>query len=63
MVRCLECGNAYAKPCAGGTVDQNPGCPRCGYIGWIDLPGELMPPTAPTRYDAGPPPHRRDRRR
>ena len=41
-VRCLECGEAYSKPTAGGTVQKNPGCPACGYVGWIalTLPGE-----------------------
>jgi hypothetical protein len=34
-VRCLECGAAYAKPAAGGTVQENPGCPDCGYVGWV----------------------------
>jgi ribosomal protein S27AE len=34
-VRCLECGTKYIKPADGGTVSQNPGCPRCGYVGWI----------------------------
>jgi hypothetical protein len=34
-VRCLECGAVYAKPSGGGTVRQNPGCPECGYVGWI----------------------------
>jgi len=34
-VRCLECGALYAKPNAGGTVRENPGCPDCGYVGWI----------------------------
>jgi hypothetical protein len=36
-VRCLECGAVYAKPAGGGTVRQNPGCPECGYVGWIDV--------------------------
>ena len=36
-VRCLECGAVYAKPTGGGTVRQNPGCPECGYVGWIDV--------------------------
>ena len=36
-VRCLECGSVYAKPNSGGTVQQNPGCPECGYIGWLSL--------------------------
>ena len=26
-VRCLECGEVYSKPVAGGTVRKNPGCP------------------------------------
>jgi hypothetical protein len=34
-VRCLECGETYVKPGGGGTVSQNPGCPKCGYLGWI----------------------------
>jgi len=33
-VRCLECGLVYAKPSSGGTVQANPGCPDCGYVGW-----------------------------
>jgi hypothetical protein len=36
-VRCLECGEVYAKPAAGGTVEENPGCPLCGYVGWIPI--------------------------
>lgn len=35
-VRCLGCGTSYAKPAGGGTVRENPGCPRCGYLGWTD---------------------------
>jgi hypothetical protein len=34
-VRCLECGAKYVKPADGGTVHENPGCPKCGYLGWI----------------------------
>jgi hypothetical protein len=34
-VRCLECGAVYAKPAGGGTVRENPGCPECGYVGWV----------------------------
>ena len=34
-VLCLECGWRYAKPAGGGTSRDNPGCPRCGYVGWI----------------------------
>ena len=36
-VRCLECGEVYAKQVAGGTVDQNAGCPACGYVGWLPV--------------------------
>lgn len=45
-VRCLECSEIYSKPVAGGTVDKNPGCPVCGYVGWIplSLPHEPRPP-------------------
>jgi hypothetical protein len=34
-VRCLECGAVYAKPSGGGTTRENPGCPDCGYVGWV----------------------------
>ncbi|MFL5926162.1 MAG: hypothetical protein ACJ77E_04425 [Gaiellaceae bacterium] len=34
-VRCLDCGAIYVKPADGGTVHENPGCPDCGYVGWI----------------------------
>jgi hypothetical protein len=34
-VQCLECGALYAKPSGGGTVRENPGCPQCGYVGWV----------------------------
>ncbi len=34
-VRCLECGGMYAKPTRGGTAQLNPGCPECGYVGWV----------------------------
>jgi len=36
-VCCLECGEIYSKPVAGGTVEKNPGCPECGYVGWIPV--------------------------
>ena len=36
-VCCLECGEIYSKPFEGGTVQKNPGCPECGYVGWIPL--------------------------
>ena len=34
-VRCLECGAVYSKPAGGGTFRENPGCPDCGYVGWV----------------------------
>ena len=34
-VLCLECGVVYGKPAKGGTRSENPGCPSCGYVGWI----------------------------
>ena len=34
-VRCLECGTIYSKPVEAGTVASNPGCPNCGYVGWL----------------------------
>jgi hypothetical protein len=36
-VRCLECGEVYAKPIEGGIVQTNPGCPVCEYVGWIPI--------------------------
>lgn len=34
-VYCLDCGSTYAKPIGRGTASANPGCPECGYLGWI----------------------------
>ena len=55
-VRCLECGEVYSKPMAGGIVRTNPGCTMCGYLGWIPLtrPAEY----APLRSVGGQPPSR-----
>jgi hypothetical protein len=36
-VVCLECGETYSKPALGGTTMKNPGCPVCGYVGWIPI--------------------------
>ena len=55
-VRCLECGAVYAKPSGGGTVQQNPGCPDCGYVGWVPL-------SAPPGADSRPRHFAEDRRR
>ena len=34
-VCCLDCGKTYGKPTRGGTLSTNPGCPHCGYVGWL----------------------------
>ena len=34
-VLCLECAAVYTKPTRGGTARSNPGCPECGYVGWV----------------------------
>ena len=53
-VRCLECGAVYAKPADGGTVRENPGCPECGYVGWMSTtPGRLSEAWTPPRSAAG----------
>jgi hypothetical protein len=39
-VRCLACGTVYPKPSALGTAESNPGCPRCGYVGWVPADAE-----------------------
>jgi predicted nucleic acid-binding Zn-ribbon protein len=51
-VRCLECGTVYAKPTRGGTFRSNPGCPECGYVGWLSV--HVSQPRSPHRSDAGP---------
>jgi predicted nucleic acid-binding Zn-ribbon protein len=47
-VRCLECGTVYSKPADGGTVRENPGCPDCGYVGWVRFTGPAG--SEPSRY-------------
>jgi predicted nucleic acid-binding Zn-ribbon protein len=49
-VRCLECGQPYAKPIHGSITVTNPGCPRCGYVGWVPVTEQ-----APVRSGAGRP--------
>jgi hypothetical protein len=57
-VRCLECGAVYAKPAGGGTVRENPGCPECGYVGWVSTtPGRVSEAWSLPRSAAGPQPH------
>jgi hypothetical protein len=36
-VRCLVCGEEYSKPRGPGTLEANPGCPVCDYVGWEEL--------------------------
>ncbi len=58
-VRCLECGAVYAKPLGGGTVRENPGCPECGYVGWMaTAPQSFSEPWTPPRSAAGRQPYR-----
>jgi len=57
-VSCLECGVVYAKPQAGGTVRENPGCPDCGYVGWMASPPSFSEEWLPSRPAAGRQPHR-----
>ena len=33
-VRCLVCSEEYSKPRGPGTIEANPGCPICDYVGW-----------------------------
>ena len=49
MVRCLSCETLYAKPAGGGTVQENPGCPDCGYAGWVTA--SSLTPVEPRRFD------------
>jgi hypothetical protein len=48
----------YAKPRDGGTLHENPGCPDCGYVGWVPADvisfSELF---VPLRRGVGQPPH------
>jgi hypothetical protein len=52
-VRCLECGAMYAKPSGGGTVRANPGCPECGYVGWLAVSVPVSRELAQHRFFAG----------
>ncbi len=54
-VRCLECDALYSKPSDGGTVRRNPGCPECGYVGWVRT-GVLLSVDEPLPRLAGDPP-------
>ena len=54
-VSCLECGSVYAKPAGGGTAATNPGCPECGYLGWLPFSAGAG---SPRRHSAADPPRR-----
>lgn len=54
-VRCLECGAVYAKPKGGGTVQENPGCPECGYVGWLSVSVPVSEDFARRRFGVGRP--------
>jgi hypothetical protein len=53
-VRCLNCSVSYVKPAGGGTVSANPGCPECGYVGWVvervSRDGTVTPDAAQHRF-------------
>jgi hypothetical protein len=53
-VRCLSCGVSYPKPEGGGTVKTNPGCPECGYLGWVHEAGGVTPAAERHRFAVGP---------
>ena len=50
-VRCLGCGLVYPKPSGGGTSESNPGCPRCGYVGWVPDDDRISADLAQIRCD------------
>jgi len=52
-VRCLECGSVYAKPAGGGTARDNPGCPDCGYVGWLSVSVPVTRSFALPRFFSG----------
>ena len=57
-VRCLGCGVVYVKPSGGGTVSANPGCPDCGYVGWVKDGAPIRRETLQLRSVAGHQPRR-----
>jgi predicted nucleic acid-binding Zn-ribbon protein len=57
-VRCLGCGTVYGKPRVGGTADSNPGCPKCGYVGWVLDEDRIRAELAQHRSDADQRPRR-----
>ena len=60
-VRCLDCGSVYSKPSGGGTQKRNPGCPACGYLGWISTAVPVTSSFERRRSAADLPPRRQAR--
>ena len=54
-VRCLNCSATYVKPAGGGTVSANPGCPDCGYVGWVPAQTPVSEGARQSRFFAGRP--------
>jgi hypothetical protein len=52
-VKCLNCGLVYVKPSGGGTVSANPGCPTCGYVGWVLEGAAVKRDASPRHFAAG----------
>jgi len=57
-VHCLACAATYGKPEGRGTVETNPGCPECGYLGWEPAGARPEPSESvtPLRRGSAPPP-------
>jgi predicted nucleic acid-binding Zn-ribbon protein len=56
-VRCLDCGKDYAKPSGRGTLTTNPGCPECGYLGWVPSSARLTAASSRDRSGEDRPQH------
>lgn len=52
-VQCLKCSVSYVKPVGGGTAGANPGCPDCGYVGWVLEQAPFIEDAEPSRFFAG----------
>jgi hypothetical protein len=52
-VKCLNCGLVYVKPSGRGTVSANPGCPTCGYVGWVLEATGVKRDASPRHFAAG----------
>jgi hypothetical protein len=59
IVRCLSCGEAYSKLAGRGTVEANPGCPDCGYVGWVLAESSVITGGLARRHFSADPPRRR----